>query len=427
MSLESSLSRSEIKTWLSPTVLKELDKDLAIIEVPNKYIASWLSDNCLDQIKKSFFEQLHYLPDIQFSAKGSKSVIDPTPHNPQKKLGNTFNTDLNQLLAFKNFVSYKRNRFALSLALQLANNTAEYYTSLYIFSKESLGKTHLLNAIGNQAIQNNPSVKLIYVPLEKFSTEYSLSKKNKNHRSFRERYRELDVLLIDDIHRINGKEKLQKETISLIDHFYTSKKRIAFAGQLPPGQIRNLLPELRSRLEWGLLSEINTPDQKTRMKIIKKKAKAEKIAIPDDVIFFLASTMSDLKSLTNHLIRMESYSSLNQKPINLSTAKSFLKNSQRKKVDVNVIQKLTTDYFNISKRDLLSDKKIHKYSYPRHVAMYLSRELTGLSFQEIGRAFGNKDHSTIIYAVKRINKEMNQNKEIINDLNKLRKLLFFEK
>lgn len=419
-SLESSLSSSEINTWLSPTQLVELTKDHAIIEVPNKFVASWLNENYIENLKTSFNENLNYLPEIHFTYRESKTMYSNLNH---KKRKSGLNKTLNASLILKNFITAKNNNLPCSLALDVVNNPAERYNPLYLFSKTCCGKTHLLNAIGNQVCETDPLAKVIYVSLGKLSSDFSLSKKNGELFKFREKYRNSQMLLIDDIHLITGRENLQKEVISLINFYYETKKQLVVAGKLPPGKIRDLLPELRSRLEGGILSELHAPDHKTRMKIIKKKAKEEKILIPDDAAFFLANATSDLKTLTNHLISLGANTSLNQTEINISTIKSIIKSRPSYELDIYEVQKLTAEHFNISITDLLSSKKTHKFSYPRHVAMYLSRELIGLSFKEIARAFGNKDHSTIIYAVKRITKDKEKKNTVINDLNQLRELL----
>jgi len=422
-SLESTISKPEFDTWFSSTTLKKLDKELAVIEVPNKFVASWLSDNYMKNIQNAFVENLKYLPEIHFFYSESKPVLDAAKYKTKRKSSVDANHTLNQKLTFNNFIKTKENRFACSLALDIADRPAKNYNPMYLFSKLSSGKTHLLNAIGNQTIKNNTLAKVIYVSIGRLSTDFSIAKKNRKLSNFKEKFRNSEMLLIDDIHLLSGKEKLQKELITLFNYYYESNKQIVVAGELPPGQIRNLLPELRSRLEWGLLSELKAPDHKSRMKIIKKKAKEEKIPIPDDVAFFLANSTIDLKSITKHLVILGAYTSLNKKEINISSVKSIIKNKQTVKVDVSNVQKLTADHFNISLTDLLSNKKTHRFSYPRHMAMYLSRELTGLSYKEIARAFGNKDHSTIIYAVKRIEKDREQNKAVMDDLNKLQNLL----
>ncbi len=421
--LESTISKSEITTWFSTTTLSKLDKESATITAPNKFISIWLSENYIDQIQNSLKENLNYLPEIRFTYDGSEPEQDTTEYKKQNKSRVSHNHQLNPLLTFSKFIIAKCNRFAFSSAHDVAEKPAENYNPLYLFSSLSSGKTHLMNAIGNQVVNNDPLSKVIYVSLDQLSLDFSLASKNRALANFRDKYRKGDFLLIDDIHLISGRKKIQKELISLFNFYYESKKQVVAAGKLPPGQIGNILPELRSRLEWGLLSELKVPDNKTRMKIIKKNSREEKINIPDDVAFFLSNATDDLKTLNKYLVSLGANSSLNKKEINISAVKSIIKNKKSFNINANDIQKLTADHFNISLTDLLSNKKTHKFSYPRHVAMFLSRELTKSSFKELAKAFGNKDHSTIIYAVKRIEKDKEKKKEVADDLNKLQNLL----
>ena len=210
---------------------------------------------------------------------------------------------------------------------------------------------------------------------------------------------------------------------SIFNMFYQSKKQVVVAGKTSPNQTKNLPPDLRSRMEWGILLELQVTDHTTRMKIIKQKAREENLHILDDVAFFLANTTNDLKILIQFFVSLQTYTSLYQRKIDMSTVKSIIKNTNIYKRSVNDIQKLTSEYFNISISDLLSNKKSRDLSYPRQVGMYLCRKLTDLSFKDIGGAFGNKDHSTVIYAVKRIEKEKNKNQGVLNDINKLQNFL----
>ncbi len=419
--LESSISKSEIKTWFSATVLIELNKDLAIIQVPNKFVSTWLKNNYTDQIKKTLKDKLNYFSEIHFIYNGSKPNKD-TIINKNKSRGSFFN-QLNPLFTFDNFVTETCNHFAFSSALEVSNNLGKKYNPLYIFSNPSSGKTHLMNAIGNQAVSNNQFVRVIYISLDHLTSKFSLAAKNHKLKNFREYYNSGDLFLIDNIHLISGQNKLQKEFLSIFNHYYESKKQIVTVGKLPPGKIQNLMPELRSRFEWGLLSELQNPDNRTRMKIIKKTAKQNNLNIPDDAVFFLSNATDDLKTLTKYMINLEAYASLNKKEINISTVKLIIKNKHSHTINVTDIQKLTADHFNIFLTDLLSDKKTHTFSYPRHVAMYLCRELTSLSLKEIAKKFGKKDHSTIIYAVKRIKKEKEQKGPVTDDLNNLVNIL----
>ena len=421
--LQSTIPIAEMETWFSATALLELNKDLAVIKVPNKFVSTWLSDNYTDQIQNSLTENLNYLPEIRFTYNESKPYPKTAKSKTENTTGNRTYSLLNQNFTFKSFIVATCNRFAFSSASNVANKPADHYNPLYMFSRLSSGKTHLMNAIGNQVVNNDPLAKVIYIPLDQLTSEFSLASKNRNLSTFRKNYRKGDFFLVDDIHLLEGRKKLQKELMSIFNHYYEAKKQIVIAGKVPPGQIGNVIPELRSRLEWGLLSELKVPDNKTRMKIIKKTARKENLQVPDDVAFFLANATDDVKVLNQHLVNLSAHSSLNNKEINISTVKSIIKNKQAYKINVQDIQKLTADHFNISLMDLLSNKKTLKFSYPRHVAMYLCRDLTGLSFKNIAKEFGNKDHSSVIYAVKRIRKDKQTKKSVVDDINKLQTLV----
>ena len=413
--LESAIPESETKAWFSHTNLKKLDPDLALIEVPNKFIANWIRDNYVTQIQDSFKRSLNFLPEIQFTYN---TITRQDTHKYK-----TFDHGLTPLYRFDNFIMSDSNRFAYSTALDVANRPVENYNPLYIFSKTSLGKTHLLHAIGNHILSINPLTRVKYLSADQFSSHLSNAARRQNLNEFRQYYTGLDFLLIDNFQKLAGRERSLQEFTSIFNTFYQSKKQVVVAAKTSPNQTKNLPPELRSRMEWGLLLELQVPDHKTRMQIIQERAKDESLHILDDVAFFLANTTNDLKILINYFVSLQTYTSLYQRKIDMSTVKSILKHTNIYQANVNDIQKLTAEYFNISIPELLSNKKSRKFSYPRQVGMYLCRKLTDLSFKDIGRAFGNKDHSTVIYSVKRIENEKNKNQGVFNDINKLQNFL----
>ncbi len=417
--IRSNISESEFNTWFSNTTLKKFNQDLAVIEVPNKYVASWLHDNYISQIRDYFVNNFSFVPEIHFTYRIYK--VNNTAQKNRLTQGSqvSFIHGLNPSFKFKNFIKGNFNEFAYSSALDVAKNPGKSYNPLYIFSKMSLGKTHLINAIGNYVLFNNISTRIRYVPADRFSSELSLFSKNGKINEWRQNYRKLDFLIIDDIHRLSGREKSQVEFISLFNTYHKMKRQIVVSANQPPGQIKEIIPQLTSRLEWGLLLEIQIPDQKTKIKIIREKTVNQNISIPDDVSFFLAKAAKDLKTLTQYLVTLETYASLYQHEIDMSTAKSIIKDKRHYDVSISDIQTLITGYFNITLSDLLSDNKRRMYSYPRQIAMYLCRKLINLSFNEIGKAFGNKDHSTVIYAVKRIEKDMDFRKEVSDDINRI--------
>jgi chromosomal replication initiator protein len=287
----------------------------------------------------------------------------------------------------------------------------------------SLGKTHLLNAIGHQALEQNPQYNIAYVSAQQLSSEFIFAKKNQKLDAFRRKYKSLDYMLLDDVQIFGGKEKVQEELSTLINVLLEGRKQVVLAASKPPSQIPGLIPQFRSRLEWGLLSEITMPDQKIKMRIIRKKAKDANLHIPEDAVFFLANAATDLKTLTHYMIRIESFASLYRRNIDMSTVETVISNKKLSKITIADIQRISSTFFNISLSDLLSSKKGKSFSYPRQLAMYLSRNLLNSSYKEIGAAFGNRDHSTVIYAVKRIRQQKESNQQILNDINKIQTLL----
>lgn len=421
--LESDVPNPEFKTWFSNTALRKLEPNLAVIEVPNKFVASWLRDNYMAHIQNSFKEILDTVPEITFTF-GTTSALNQA-HNDEVKRKPNYKTDhaLDTRLTFNNFITAENNQFAYECALSVAKNPASQYNPFYIFSNLSAGKTHLLNAIGNHVVKNHRSFNVRYTTANRFISHFSFCLQKEKLSEFKDAYKNIDILLLDDIHALAGHEKCQLEFISLFNSFYEGKKQIVITANRPPIQIKNMLPQLISRFEWGLLSEIDVPDQNTKMEIIKAISKQAGTYIPDDVIFFLANNTNNLKTITRYLVNLETQASFYCREIDMSTVKSIIKDKQYKKISVEEIQKSTTGYFNISLTDLLSDKKTRKFSYPRQMAMYLTRKLTDLSFKEIGKAFGNKDHSTIIHAVKRIEKDKSVKKSVSDDLDKIQNYL----
>lgn len=415
--LEHTLSKSEMNIWFSSTVLLAVSEDKALIEVPNKFVASWLKDKYIEQIQTSFQQNLNYIPEIQFVFKGSAAKC-LTPLS--RKRDAVIKNQLDHRLTLDNFVVSENNRLNLLIASEIAERPAENYNPVYFYSSSCSGKTHLLHAIGNLFLTKNPQARATFVSLNQLASSFSLAMKNQNIPGFRQDYQSADFFLIDDIHQTTGREDLQRELICIFNYYCQTKKQIVVAANTLPGMIPGLFPELQSRLEWGLLSELHVPDRKTRIKIIKNKADQSKLNIPDDVAFFLASFTENLKDLLLYLKDLADYTSgKNTKDMEISTVKSIIKKRLRFKGDITHIMKVVAEYFGVTVTDLLSNKKNQQFSYPRHVAMYLSRKLLGLPFKDIARAFGKKDHSTVIYAVKHVETEKNK-KTVIEDIKKLK-------
>jgi len=420
--LKSSLSKSEFDIWISNTALKNLDNDQALIQVPNRFVATWLHDNYLPQIQNSFKNNLDFLPEIRFTYSDAEAETDKQRHAGGTHSDTGTASQLNPLLTFGTFIQADSNHFAYASALNMARKPTIHYNPLYIFCEFSLGKTHLLNAIRNRILNTNPMANTRYIPADRFSSDFLTAKRDGKLQKFRQEYRNLDLLLLDDIHLLTGSEGSQQELISCFNEFYESEKQMVFAGSAPPIQIKNLIPKLTSRLEWGLLAEIKIPEQETIMKIIRQKAKGKGFHLPEDVAFFLANRTNDLKTLEQQLSGLQVHASLYQRKINMSTAKTITTKVNTRETRIKDIQRAIVAHFNISFSQLLSDQKKRQFSYPRQLGMYLSRRLTDSSLKEIGNAFGKKDHSTVLYAVRRMEKHVkDEKKPVLDDMNQILK------
>jgi chromosomal replication initiator protein len=414
--LKTKVSSSNIKTWFSNTNLTRLDNNIAVIEVSNKFVAAWLRDNYLDEIKRSFKSILKETPEIQFQYSQKKDAPAIKKDNEGPK------NNLNRSMTFDNFIVGEYNKFAFSSAVEVSNGNGIYYNPLFIFSKSGHGKTHLLNAIGNFIVNKDNSLKVKYIHSKNFISDFNHALISKNFNEFKKIYHDLDVFLFDDVDYLKNK-KIQDEFLSIFNKLYDDKKQIIITGETQPNKFINLKEQLTSRLGWGLIAEIKEIDQKNKHNIIRYILKNKNITLPNDIIFYLNKSTNNIKILLKNIIRIEAYLSLNNGDINISLIKSLIKDDNNTNLSIKDIQLLTSGYFNISISDIISDKKSSKYSYPRHLSMYLCKKYTGISFKDIGYQFGNRDHSTIIYAIKKIDGLKNKKKSIINDLRNIENLL----
>lgn len=422
-SLGSKLPKGEFRTWFSRTSLKKLDDNMAIIDVPNKFVATWLSDNYLIELKKIIKNITRTSPSIHFTFQ-SAPPPEPKYHtHPAFTSENTHRQRLNPLMTFSGLSVGECNRFACTSAQALAEQAHDRYNLLYMYSKPGMGKTHLLHAIGNHRLKKNPSCQVRYLSSDAFSSEFTYAIHNQILDDFREEYCKLDLLLFDDIHLLAHREKTQEEFLFIFNSLYSAKKQIVVTGDGPPNGLKNMSSELKSRLGWGLLTDIQTPGQKVKMNIIRAKALETSMDIPDDVLFFLANSGKDVGSLMKNLIKLETYSSISEGKITISMVKALTRDPQRAGIGLEDIINTAAGYFNISVADLISHKKERLYAHPRRLAMYLARAHTGLSYKEIGRAFGNKDHSTVIHAVKRVETLKAKEKKIEKDIKIIESLL----
>jgi len=391
---------------------------MAVIQTPNDLVRKMLEDRYKELIKEGFLKLLNKDLSVEIVVDSENIDLEDNQNktllnsNTSRNSDNDFvSTPLNPKYTFDTFVIGNSNRFAHAASLAVAEAPAKAYNPLFIYGGVGLGKTHLMHAIGHFILDNNPDAKVLYVSSEKFTNELINSIRDDRNVQFRNKYRNIDVLLIDDIQFIAGKERTQEEFFHTFNALHEASKQIIISSDRPPKEIPTLEERLRSRFEWGLITDIQPPDLETRIAILRKKAKMENLEIPNEVMVYIAKKIkTNIRELEGALIRIMAYSSLTNKEINVELAKEALKDilpeSKAKKIDIPLIQKIVGEFYNLSIEDFKSKKRTRAVAYPRQIAMYLSRELTDHSLPKIGEEFGGRDHTTVLHAYDKISKDI---------------------
>lgn len=417
--LEEKIPPQGFEMWLRPIKLISISDKEAEIEVPNRFFKEWIEErynNLLTETIEKFSEKRGLLLKISISEKEkeSKRKNDIDKGEIIYKRENGLN--LNPKYTFENFVVGLSNQFAHAAARAVAERPAVSYNPLFIYGGVGLGKTHLINAIGNSIISKKPKVKLAYMPSEVFTNELITSIRYQKMEEFRNKYRSLEVLLMDDIQFIAGKERTEEEFFHTFNTLYETQKQIVISSDRFPKEMPEIEERLRSRFEWGLIADIQPPDLETKVAILERKAEIEGIQIPKEVSLFIASKVkTNIRELEGCLIRLGAYSSLKNIEINLDTAKEVLRDiidEKERPITIEQIQKEVAEQFSIKFQDMKIKKRTKEIAYPRQIAMYLCRKLTGISLNEIGRHFGGKDHSTVIHATKLIEEKIKRDEEL---------------
>ncbi len=429
-SLKEKVGQQNFEIWIKPIQPLSIREGVVELEVPNRFFKEWVSEHYSSQIREVLTSIFQKPCHIQFQIKNDqpdeREWSHPFPTQQETSMNQSFQTPFNPKYTFDNFVVGAGNQFANAACLAVANLPAKNYNPLFLYGGVGLGKTHLLHAIGNHIIQNRilPDIrKVCYLSSEEFTNELINCLKHEKMDEFRNKFRRMDILLIDDIQFIAGKERTQAEFFHTFNSLYEARKQIVVTSDKFPKDIPNFEERLRSRFEWGLIADIQPPDIETKVAILKKKAEIESIPLPNDVAFFLASQIdSNIRVLEGSLIRIGAFASLTQTPIDIQMAKEVLKNIIKPKeeiVSIDVIQKVVSNFFNMKISDLKMKRKYKGYVIPRQVAMYLSRKLTPASLLEIGEKFGGKDHSTVLHSIKKVEERMTKDpsfKQIIETL-----------
>lgn len=410
------INEDSYKTWIEPLQLSEYRDGRCFIVVPNAFFRDWIIENFEPVLLSLMRDETNREIRIEYVLRKAEKV-------DEKKWGRVENKPRNcspftAKYTFENFVVGASNQFANAACLAVATNPGKTYNPLFVYGGVGLGKTHLLNAIGNFLLKHekiNPD-RICYITAEVFTNELINSLRYEKMEDFRNRFRRMDVLLIDDIQFIAGKERTQAEFFYTFNALYENMKQIVVTSDKFPRDIENFEERLRSRFEWGLVADIQSPDIETKVAILNKKAELENIELPLDVAFFIAANAEDsVRSLEGSLIRVGAFASLNGMPVTIDLAKQVMGHiikDRRKEISVDMIIKEVASYFSIKTSDLKSARRIRSIIIPRQIAIYLSRKLTDSSLVSIGEKFGGKDHSTIIHSVKKIEEESKIKKEL---------------
>ncbi len=440
--LQKVLTQHTFNTWIQPLKFMEVRNDSILLEVPNDFFKEMIGENYLSMIEEAVSAIHKSKLDVELmisqETPGDKNQItedlpkpveniEDFPPVAENRKGPDFIPNLNPKYTFETFVCGASNQFAHAAAQAVANKPASNYNPLFIYGGVGLGKTHLVTAIGNHVYRSNRNARICYYSSEKFMNELINCLRYNKMDSFRSKFRSMDVLLIDDVQFIAGKERTQEEFFHTFNSLYESHKQIVVTSDKFPKDMPGLEQRLRSRFEWGLIADIQPPDIETKIAILKKKSEIDHINLPDDVALFLASSStSNIRELEGMLIRLGAYASLTGNEISLGMAREVLKDiivEKNKDLTVEMIQKYVAEYFNIKISDLKSEKRLKNLVIPRQIAIYLCRELTKASFPEIGDKFGGKDHSTIIHSVKKITKQISFDFELKNNIETIKRAL----
>lgn len=419
-------------TWFKPLKIVAYKNNTIYLETADDFLKNTLKKRHYNFLKNAFTYVLKKDTELVFTVPGEnidKEDSKRTATNSTSEETDAINVDrkLNPKYRFDNFIIGNSNRFAHAASLAVAEAPSTAYNPLFLYGGVGLGKTHLMHAIGHYILDNNPDAYVLYVTSEKFTNDLINSIKDGKNEEFRNTYRKADVLLVDDIQFIAGKESTQEEFFHTFNALHEANKQIIVSSDNPPSEIPTLEDRLRSRFEWGLIADIQPPDYETRIAILRKKAEAENYNVPDEVITYIAQHIqSNIRKLEGALIRIYAYASLtNKKEVSLELAQEALKHliSSNKKITLVDIKEVVANYYNISMDDLVSKKKTKNIAYPRQIAMYIARKLTDYSLPKLGEEFGGRDHSTVLHACNKVEEDMENSQEIKKNVDDLISML----
>lgn len=433
---EYDLTDISYETWISPLKLYNVENDIVTILIPSEqaHALNYISNKYKSYFQVTITELMNHNYEISFILeKDTAQDLNPEMSPVSKGISNINyeNANLNSKYKFDTFVVGSNNKFAHSAALAVAESPGEAYNPLYLYGGAGLGKTHLMHSIGHFVLEQNPNTKVLYVTSEQFTNEVIESIRSGNAAAMtklREKYRTVDVLLIDDIQFIIGKESTQEEFFHTFNVLHSSGKQIILSSDKPPKEMETLEERFRSRFEWGLIADIQSPDYETRMAILRKNAETYDKEIDDEIIKYIATNIkSNIRELEGALNKVMANARLNKKELTLSLAEDALKDviypDQVKEITPQLIVDVVCEHFNVAKEDITSKKRNSEYVMPRQIIMYLCRNMTDTSLQAIGKLLSKKDHTTVIHGIKKVEERIACDEELRNKIETIKKKL----
>ena len=428
--LENRFTKPIFETWIKPMRVSRMTTDEVTLTVQNAFAKDWAENRLKATILGTLTEIMGAPMNVRFviseetdlGAGQSEPSLLPVPSTAAATIIEDFrHTGLTERYTFEQFVVGATNRFAHAAAQAVADSPARAYNPLFIYGAVGLGKTHLMHAIGHRVLVSDPKARVVYVSSETFTNEFITAIKNNQTVEFRNRYRTVDVLLIDDIQFLEGKEQTQEEFFHTFNTLHEASKQLVISSDRPPKDIQTLENRLRSRFEWGLLTDIQQPDLETREAILRKKAESDHIDVPHEVTSYIAKIIpSNIRQLEGALIKLTAYASLYKKPITVELATEVLRNEIQevplRKVTIALIKEKVARFHGITLKELEGQRRDHRLTVPRQIAMYLACDLTNASLPQIAREFGKKDHTTVMYARNKVKDQMERDPEFRSKL-----------